>query len=111
MPLIPAIDSIAKYNYPRTPLGPALFRVRSGPWSLSDLQTGALMQFANAETLQRFNTFLISRDLGSALPGDLLIYRRSTDHVQFYSVIFLGRSQITPGALRCSVKRWQALFC
>ena len=91
---IPAIASVQKYNYPHTPLGAALFRVRSGPFVISDLKSGAFAQFANAETMQRFNTFLISRDVRRAQAGDLLFYRRETDHVSFHSMIFVGRSQI-----------------
>ena len=95
--LIPALDSVRKYRYPHTPLGPALFRVRSGAWSPADLHSGAFSQFADAETLQRWNTFFVSREIGRAQPGDLVFYRRVTDRVTFHSMIFLGKSQITPG--------------
>ena len=32
LPLVPAFDSVGKYEYPYTPLGAALFRVRAGPF-------------------------------------------------------------------------------
>jgi uncharacterized protein YfaT (DUF1175 family) len=96
--LVPALESVRKYQYPHTPLGPALFRVRPGAWSPADLHSGAFAQFADAETLERWNTFFISREIGHAQPGDLLFYRRAGDSMTFHSMIFLGRSQVTPGA-------------
>lgn len=98
--LIPAVESVRKYQYPRTPLGSALFRIRPGPWSAADLHSGAFVEFADAETLQRWNTFFISCDIGRAQSGDLLFYRRSGDRMTFHSMIFLGNSQITPGTAR-----------
>ncbi|HEU5401148.1 MAG TPA: DUF1175 family protein [Terriglobales bacterium] len=103
LPLLPASESVSKYSYPHTPLGPALFRVRAGPWSPSDLHSGAFAQFADAESIQRWNTFFISRDLDRAQSGDLLFYRRQTDRAIFHSMIFIGRSQVTPGPTRYAV--------
>ncbi len=97
LPLIPAINSVAQYSYPKTPLGANLFRLRAGPFASSDLHDGTFGQFANAETLQKFNTFFISRDVARALPGDLLFYRRPEERIPFHSMIFLGRSQIAEG--------------
>ena len=97
LPLIPALNSVEKYSYPQTPLGASLFRLRAGPFASSDLSNLMFGQFANAETLQKFNTFFVSRDLTRARPGDLLFYRRPTEHIPFHSMIFLGRSQITEG--------------
>jgi len=93
--LVPAIDSVKKYSFPHTPLGPALFRVRAGPFQKSDLSTGGFAQFANAETLERFNTFFVTREISGALPGDLLFYHRETEHMPFHTMIFIGRSQIS----------------
>jgi uncharacterized protein YfaT (DUF1175 family) len=93
--LVPAIDSIRKYGFPHTPLGPALFRVRGGTYQPADLTNGAFAQFADAATLERFNTFFVSRDVTHALPGDLLFFRRE---VTFHSMVFVGRSQIESGA-------------
>lgn len=83
LPLILPFDSIAKYNYPRTPTGPALFRVRGGNGS------EAFAQFADVKTLRAYNTRFVSRDIGRARPGDLLFYRNSTG---FHSMIYAGRS-------------------
>lgn len=98
--LVPAIESVRKYHYPHTPLGATLFRVRPGPWLPVDLHRKAFAEFADAETLQRWNTFFISPEIARAQPGDLLFYRRTTDHTTFHSIIFLGRSQITAGNTR-----------
>jgi uncharacterized protein YfaT (DUF1175 family) len=95
--LVPAAASVTKYSFPHTPLGPALFRVRGGAYRPSDLSDGAFAQFADAETLQRRNTFFVSRDLTRAQPGDLLFFKRDTEHMPFHSMLFLGNSQIEPG--------------
>jgi hypothetical protein len=95
--LVPALESVRKYHYPHTPLGPKLFRTTPGPWSPADLQGKIFAEFADAETLQRWNTFFISREIGHAQPGDLLFYRRTIGQPSFHSMIFLGRSQITSG--------------
>jgi uncharacterized protein YfaT (DUF1175 family) len=97
LPLVPAFDSPGKYEYPYTALGPALFRVVPGPFRAADLTDGAFAQFADAKTLWRFNTHLVSRDLDRAQSGDILFYR-SPDG--FHSMIYLGASQIHPDSER-----------
>jgi uncharacterized protein YfaT (DUF1175 family) len=92
LPLVPAIESVRKYNYPHTPLGAALFRVRPGT-------PGAFAQFANAETLARFNTFRVSRDIRRARPGDLLFFRQPVEHMRFHTMVFVGPSQIEPAGI------------
>jgi uncharacterized protein len=96
LPLVPAFNSVRKYSYPYTALNAALFRIRSGPFTRLDLQNGAFAQFADAETIERFNTFRVSRDLRYAQPGDLFFFRRVRDgnRSSFHSIIFLGHSQI-----------------
>jgi len=93
--LLPAIDPVRKYSYPNTPLGANLFRVKPGPFTRADLKNDAFAQFADAETLERFNTSFVTRDIARALPGDLLFYRQPTEHMPFHTMIFLGRSQVT----------------
>ena len=93
--LVPALDSIAKYNFPYTPLGPALFRLRAGPFVPSDLDSGAFGQFADAETIQRFNTHRISRDVARAEPGDLLFFRKQTEPPTYHTMVVIGASQIS----------------
>jgi uncharacterized protein YfaT (DUF1175 family) len=96
LPLVPAFDSVAKYQYPHTLLGAALFRVRPGPLRASDVAEGAFTQFADAENLWRWNCHFVSRELSAAAPGDLLFFRQDA-HENFHSMIYLGPSQIGDG--------------
>jgi uncharacterized protein len=102
LPLVPAFESPGKYEYPFTPLGAALFRVAPGPFRARDLAvpSAAFAQFADAKTLWRYNTHLVSRDLSRAEPGDILFFRQL--HLgqpdTYHSMIFLGLSQIHPDA-------------
>jgi len=91
---MPALGSIAKYQYPYTPLGAELFRVRQGVFEPADLTDGTFAQFADARTLWRLNTYLVSRVLSAALPGDLLFFRQESGAERFHSMIYLGQSQI-----------------
>jgi uncharacterized protein len=86
LPLMPAFDSVAKYQYPFTPLGAALFKTRDG----------AFLQFADAQTLWRFNSHIVSRDVARALPGDLLFFKQDSDHPTFHAMIYIGKSQLRP---------------
>ena len=93
-PPAPPFDSVAKYQYPFTPLGAALFRVREGAFQPADLTSGAFAQFADVRTLHRLNTHLVSRVLSAALPGDLLFFRQPSGAEPYHSMIYLGESQI-----------------
>ena len=99
LPVVPPFDSVSKYEYPYTPLGAALFRIRAGPLAASDNALGAFAQFADAQTLWRWNCHFLSRQLSAALPGDLLFFRQNTRQ-GFHSMIYLGPSQIERGAGR-----------
>src|SRR5580700_3319188 len=46
-----ALPSLAKYRYPHTPLGAALFRIRPGAFLLEDLKNGTFAEFADAKIL------------------------------------------------------------
>jgi len=94
LPLAPAIPEIRQYHYPWTPIGPALFRVRGG--SLSP-DRPAFAEFADAETLRRFNTNFISREATDARSGDLLFFRQLNESATYHAMIFVGHSQIEPG--------------
>jgi len=100
LPLAPPLEPVGRYQYPYTPLGAALFRVREGSFQPSDLDDGAFAQFADAQTLRRLNTHFVSRDLARALPGDLLFFRQESSHMPFHSMIYLGESQISRDGLR-----------
>jgi uncharacterized protein YfaT (DUF1175 family) len=84
LPLIPAIPSVHKYEYPFTPWAAALFR--TGP--------NTLAEFADAGTLLRYNTHLVSRDIRQARPGDLIFFHQDDAAMPYHSMIYLGPSQI-----------------
>ncbi len=93
-----AAGDIQQYQYPYTPLGAGLFRVRDGNFSPRDASDGAFAQFADAESLWRHNTFSIGRSLGRARSGDLLFFRQDgAGKMPFHAMIFVGRSQVEPG--------------
>ena len=88
---------IQQYQYPYTPLGADLFRVRDGRFNANSLRDGSFAQFADVETLWRHNTFSVGHDLNHARPGDLLFFRQDDGRMPFHAMIFLGRSQVEPG--------------
>src|SRR5262249_8223436 len=57
-----------------------------------DLSDGTFAEFADAHTLQRFNTHLISRDVFSVRAGDLLFYRQLGQNMPFHAMIYIGQS-------------------
>ncbi len=93
LPSQSALGAIEKYQYPFTPLGASLFRVRPGPLAAEDSRNGSFAEFADAKTLKDFNTHYISRDIRAARPGDILFYRQLQQDSPFHSMIFVGRSQ------------------
>jgi uncharacterized protein len=98
----PVAPSIRQYVYPQTPLGAKLFRVRPGPFLAEDIHNSSFAQFADARTLMQHNTYLVSRDLRQARPGDLIFYRQLDQdspydvpdathyHSPFHSMIVCG---------------------
>ena len=94
---VPPIGSIRKYNYPFTPLGAALFRVREGSFAEADLRGGAFAEFADAKTLLRHNTYFVTRDIGGAAPGDLLFFHQPDQRFPYHVMIFLGPSRVDSG--------------
>lgn len=100
LPVAPRSGEVRQYHYPHTPLGANIFRVHDGGFRSGDLSAGAFAEFADAKTLWRDDTYNVGRDLGRARPGDLLFFRQSEDHTTYHAMIFLGPSQIEPGAER-----------
>ncbi len=98
LPVAPSADDIQQYQYPYTPLGAGLFRVRDGNFTSADLSDGAFAQFADAKTLWRHNSYFVGRDISRARPGDLLFFRQDGQDPSFHAMIFLGPSQIEPGS-------------
>jgi uncharacterized protein YfaT (DUF1175 family) len=84
LPLVPSLPDVRVSRYP------ARFRVSPREWA----------EFADAKTLQRWNAFPVTRDVGRAQPGDLLFYRQLSQRMPFHVMIYVGRSQIEPGATR-----------
>src|SRR5215831_15697864 len=92
------LPAVEKYQYPHTPLGAALFRIRAGAFRSEDLSDGTFAQFADAQTLRRFNTHLISRNIAAALPGDLLFFQQIDQSMPFHTMVFVGRSHFESDA-------------
>lgn len=84
LPVLLGLPSVEKYKYPHTPLGASLFRIKDGTFS----------QFADAQTIQRFNSHFVSRDLNRASPGDLLFFRHESADLPFHGMIYLGSSML-----------------
>lgn len=93
----PNTPSVKKYDFPHTAFGALLFRTRPGTFAPEDLNNGAFAEFANAETLRRFNTHFVSRDLRAARPGDLLFFRQAAGRMPYHTMIFLGPSHFGEG--------------
>ena len=97
LPTAPSADDIRQYQYPYTPLGAGLFRVRDGSFAPDDLNDGAFAQFADAKTLWQRNSYFVGRDISRARPGDLLFFRQEGHNLPFHAMIYLGPSQIEAG--------------
>jgi hypothetical protein len=90
-----SLVSIAQYRYPQTPLGLNLFRVTPGPYTPADLDDsrpagGGFAQFADARALLALNTYPVSRNIHTALPGDLLFFRQLEQNSQYHSMVVAG---------------------
>jgi uncharacterized protein YfaT (DUF1175 family) len=98
-PAAAPIPPVEKYIYPYTPLGANLFRIRPGEFTPADLKDATFAQFADAETLLRYNAHLIGRNIDQAEPGDILWYRQLSQRMPFHTMVFIGASQLdrTPG--------------
>jgi uncharacterized protein len=98
LPIPPRSGDVRQYNYPHTPLGAAMFRVRDGSLLADDFRNGTFAEFADAKTLSRDNAYNVGHDISRARPGDLFFFRQAEGHASFHAMIFLGRSQIESGA-------------
>ncbi len=92
----PGFGDIAEFAYPDWPLGRGLFRTRPGPFRPDDLAGGAFGEFADSATLLHFNSFFVSRDLGSARPGDLLFFFQPGERQPYHAMLFIGPSYFQP---------------
>ena len=98
LPAAPAAGDVKQYQYPYTPLGAGIFRVREGSFAANDLNNGAFAQFADAKTLWRYNSYFVGRDIARAQPGDLLFFRQEGQDLAFHAMIFLGPSHMESAA-------------
>jgi uncharacterized protein YfaT (DUF1175 family) len=78
---------IGAWHYPDTPLRAGLFRITPGPFEQGDESDGAFAQFADVKTLVERNTYLVSRSVWQAEPGDLLFYRQFDQSSPWHSMI------------------------
>jgi hypothetical protein len=84
--------SVEKYNYPVTPLGEKIFRIRAGPYQPDDLLTGAFADYVEGGALKKFNTTYVGRSRTQAQMGDLMFFSRSSDQQNPWLVmIFVGK--------------------
>jgi uncharacterized protein YfaT (DUF1175 family) len=72
-----------KYQFPFTPVGPRIFHTPAGP-----------AEFADAETLARFNTHRVTRDVTRAAPGDLLFFRQPDQKSPWHVMIVCGTGRL-----------------
>jgi len=89
---LPASASVHKYEYPHTALGAGLFRTRRGAFAPDDVTDGAFAEFADADSLRRYNTYFVGRNVSAARPGDLLFFRQEGHRMPFHTMIYLGDS-------------------
>ncbi len=94
LPRLPAIQEVRQYSYPHTPLGASLFRIRPGPFGREDLRDGAFAEFADADSLRRFNAHFVSRRIRDARTGDLLFFHQGLQRPVFHAMTFLERSAL-----------------
>jgi uncharacterized protein YfaT (DUF1175 family) len=97
LPAMPNMGSVKKYDYPHTTLGAELFRVRPGAFAPEDLKDGTFSEFADAQSLWRYNTHFVSRDLRAARAGDLLFFRQAAHRMPFHAMIYVGDSHFGVG--------------
>ena len=89
LPAVPALGTVRQYQYPHTPLGAALFRVRAEGDSAA-----SFAEFADAKTLMRLNTVRVDRRIESAAPGDLLFFHAPDQRFPYHVMVYLGASRV-----------------
>jgi hypothetical protein len=82
--------SVQQYQYPQTPLGVSLFRVKPGPFVSDDLTNGSFAQFADAKTLMQRNTYFVGRDIHVARRGDLIFFQQLEQNSPYHSMAVTG---------------------
>ena len=90
LPVVPALPDVRLPPPAAESLYP-LFRVSEDPGE-------PLAEFADARTLVRFNTRLVSRDVGALRPGDLLYFHQPAQQQPDHLMVFVGPSSLDPSA-------------
>lgn len=82
------IPDVREFFYPDIPsIGVHLFR--TGPQTFGT--------FADAESLEKYNTFFVSKELESGLPGDVLFFREDRGNgTNFHSMILVEENKTNP---------------
>ncbi|AVQ11420.1 PF06672 family protein [Leptospira santarosai] len=82
------IPDVREFLYPDIPfIGINLFR--TGPQTFGT--------FANAESLEKYNTSFVSKELESGLPGDILFFREDRGNgTNFHSMILVEENKTNP---------------
>jgi hypothetical protein len=81
------------------PLVPAIPDVRRPPradgdaWRLFRVPGNRYAEFADAQTIVRFNARLVGRDVRAARPGDLLYFRQPDQDAPDHLMVFVGPSR------------------
>ncbi len=107
-----AIPDIARFHYPDIPLlGTKIFRLKAGPFTTQDLETGAFSNYADTKNLLLHNTVFLGKEPNGLKNGDLLFFFQSADQ-SYHLMIYLlskggkyllyhtGPSDTTEGELR-----------
>ena len=98
LPAPASSGDVQQYQYPYTPLGAELFRVRDGQFTDDDLRNGAFAQFADAKTLWRITVSGWTESLPRASGRSAVLSSGDGGRMPFHAMIFLGRSQVEPGS-------------
>lgn len=88
----PGFGDVGKFSYPEWPLQRGLFRTGAGPFLAEDIERRVFQEFADAQTLLRYNTFTVSRELHAARPGDVIFFRQPEQAEPFHVMLFVGHS-------------------
>ena len=91
----PHVAADVSVNLDSEPLHEKLFRRAPGTYTRTDLAAGKFSEFADAQTLKRFNTTFVSRDRKDARSGDLLFfYQPYVQKFPYHIMIFLGEARV-----------------
>jgi uncharacterized protein YfaT (DUF1175 family) len=89
---------LGAHPLPSIPALPPLRSYRLDLVKLFHVNAAAYSQFADAQTLRRWNCFRTGSDLQAARPGDLLFFeQRATAEFPHHVMVFVGKSHFAEG--------------